>query len=90
MGGLIARDLSWLSAAILTLLLAVVPYVWYLLRLVVKEEAWGPRRTDRAGLASRARMAGAPGPFSIMLDATIIAVVGAVTYWAVDWLRASP
>jgi hypothetical protein len=46
--GLMARDPSLLSAALLTLLLAVVLYLWDLFRLVAQGEVWVPTNADWA------------------------------------------
>jgi hypothetical protein len=46
--GLMARDPSLLSAALLTLLLAVVLYLWDLFRLVARGEVWVPTNADWA------------------------------------------
>jgi nitric oxide reductase large subunit len=88
--GLIARDLSWLSTALLMLLLAVVLYLWDFLTLVAKEEVWVPMNAERERLVGTWRMFGRLGFFSIVLDATVIVLVGVLTYWVVDQLRTSP
>ncbi len=88
--GLIARDLSWLSAALLILLLAVVLYVWNFLTLVAKEEVWASMNAQQERLVGIGRMFGKLGFFSFVLDATIIALVGVLTYWVVDQLLTSP
>lgn len=88
--GLIARDLSWLSAAFLTILLAVVLYVWDFLALVAKEDVWATMNAEREKRVGIGRMFGKLGFFSIVLDAAIIGLVGALTYWVVDQVRTRP
>ena len=88
--GLTARDLSLLSAALLTLLLAVVLFVWDLIRFVAEDGAWVEMKSAQEGFSTIAGRSGKMVLFLIGVDAMIIALVGALTYWAVGWLRASP
>jgi hypothetical protein len=85
--GLIARDLSLLSGALLTVLLAVVLYVWDVIRFVAEEGAWVGMKNAQEGFSP---VAGRPGKmvlFLIGVDTMIIALVGASTYWVVGWRR---
>ena len=88
--GLIARDLSLLSAALLTLLLAVLLYVWDLIRFVAEEGGWVATKNAQERFSTIAGRSGKMVLFLIGADTTIIALAGALTYWAVGWLRASP
>jgi hypothetical protein len=88
--GLIARDLSLLSAALLTLLLAVMLLVWDLIRFVAEEGAWVEVKNAHEAFFSIAGRSGRMTLFLIGVDAVIIALVGALTYWGIGWLRASP
>jgi hypothetical protein len=88
--GLIARDLSFLSAALLTLFLAVLLYVWDLIRFVAEEGAWVAKKNAQEVFSTIAGRSGKMVLFLIGADTMIIALVGALTYWAVGWLRASP
>jgi hypothetical protein len=88
--GLIGRDLSLLSAAILTLFFAVVLFVWDLIRLVAEEGAWVEVKNAHEAFFSKAGRSGKMALFLMGVDAGIIALVGALTYWGVGWLRASP
>ncbi len=88
--GLIARDLSLLSAALLTLFLAVVLFVWDLIRFVAEEGAWAEVKNAQERFFTIAGRSGKMALFLIGVDAMIIALVGALTYWGIGWLRASP
>lgn len=88
--GLIAHDLSLLSAALLTVFLAVVLYVWDSIRFVAEEGAWVAKNTAQEEFSTIAGRSGKTVLFLIGVDTMIIALVGASTYWAVGWLRASP
>ena len=88
--GLIARDLSLLSAALLTLFLAVVLYVWDLIRFAAEEGAWVGMKNAQQGFSTITGRSGKMVLFLIGVDTMIIALVGALTCWAVGWLRASP
>ena len=88
--GLITYDLSWPSTALLILFLAVALYVWDFLALVAKEEVWAPMNAERERRVGIGKMFGKLALLSIVLDATIIALVGALTYCVVDHLRTSP
>ena len=88
--GLIARDLSLLSAALLTLFLAVVLFVWDLIRFVAEEGAWVEVKNAHEAFFTRVGRSEKMVLFLIGVDTVVIALVGALTYWAVGWLRASP
>jgi hypothetical protein len=87
--GLIARDLSLLSAALLTLFLAVVLYVWDVIRFVAEEGAWVGVKNAQEEISTIAGRSGKTVLFLIGVDTMIIALVGALTYWGGGWLRAS-
>lgn len=88
--GLIAHDLSLLSAALLILCLAVVLYVWDLIRFAAEEGAKVVVYTVQEGFSTIAGRSGKMVLFLIGVDALIIALVGALTYWGIGRLRASP
>ena len=88
--GLIARDLSLLSAALLTLFLAVVLFVWDLIRFVAEEGAWVEVKNAQGAFFTRVGRSEKMVLFLIGVDTVIIALVGALTYWGIGWLRASP
>ena len=88
--GLITRDLSLLSAAFLTLFLAVVLFVWDLIRFVAEEGAWVEVKNAHEAFFTIAGRSGKMALFLIGVDTVIIALVGALTYWGIGWLRASP
>jgi hypothetical protein len=88
--GLITRDLSLLSVALLTLFLAVVLFVWDLIRFVAEEGAWVEVKNAQEAFFTIAGRSGKMVLFLIGVDTGIIALVGALTYWGIGWLRASP